>query len=273
MGSIVLDLFPREGKFPCACQTTIIPSVYDKVGTRIPAVVLVIANFSKPTADQPSLLTHREVKTFFHEFGHALHSIFGATNLFGQSGTQVKSDFIELPSQMLEQWLWDKQVLRDISSHYKTNEKLPDALIDRMIAAKNVFIGTQIDRQINMAVYSLELYSAMGDVDSDQLDKKIAGLYSPYETYIPEAHQQASFGHLVDDLYASKYYSYLWSEVFAADIFDTIKQHGLTNSEIGTKYRDTILAKGGSADPEELLVNFLGRKPTQDAFLRSLGLK
>jgi len=179
---------------------------------------------------------------------------------------------VELPSQMLEEWLWDKQILQDISRHYKTGASLPDALVDRMIAAKNVFAGMHIDRQIMLATYSLELYSADKAIDSDLLFKKLSLLYRPHDAYIPETHFQASFGHLAAGLYASKYYGYLWSEVFAADLFDTIKKSGLTNPEIGIKYRDTILAKGGSVDPEELLINFLGRKPNQDAFLQHLGL-
>ena len=270
LGYLLLDLYPRENKYNHACQATIIPALRLPNNTVQPAVAVVIANFPKPTANQPSLLKRKDVTTFFHEFGHALHALLGATKLGSLSGTNVKTDFVEMPSQMLEEWLWDDAILKQVSSHYQTNKPLSDDIIKTLIDLKNIDTGNQLQNQLVYALLSLNYFKEDAPKDLHGLFKTIFNQIKNHDEFFDNSHFYASFGHLTG--YGAKYYSYLWSKVFALDLFDTIRKQGLLNPVIGTRYRDTILAKGGSKDPNELLVDFLGREPNQDAFIQDLGL-
>lgn len=270
LGYLLLDLFPRANKYNHACQSTIIPAIRKHNGTQQPALVLVIANFAKPVGKEPSLLQFNEVSTFFHEFGHALHSILGATALAGASGTRVKTDFVELPSQMLEEWLMSADILKQLSKHYETGQPMPDNLINAIIDQKNFSIGNYIQRQVYLAFVSLLLFKEGGVADTQELARTLSNKIRTHSIFDNDDHFEVSFGHLMG--YGAKYYSYLWSKVFALDLFYYIKEHGLLNSEIGKKYAQTILMPGGSADPNELLRNFLGREPNSDAFFKDLGL-
>lgn len=270
LGTLILDLYPRSNKFSHACHSTIVPSTYSLDGNRIPDVSIVIANFSKPTETKPSLLKSSEVTTFFHEFGHALHAILGATEIASLSGTHTKTDFVELPSQMLEEWLNDKDILKKVSGHYITGEQLPDELIDTIIQLKNFNSGQFVTRQTWLAAISLAYFGPETNKDPYALMKELYKKYIPYGEFIEDTHFYTSFGHLTG--YAAKYYGYLWSLVFALDIFKTIKQHGLLNPAIGKKYVQEVIGKGGAQDPNELLYNFLGREPNTDAFFEEMGL-
>lgn len=270
MGYLFLDLYPRANKFNHAAHALVVPAVIQN-GKRIaPAVGVVMANFPKPTATKPALLKRNDVVTFFHEFGHALHALCGATEMASFSGTLTKGDFIELPSQILEEWLRDKEVLRMVSKHYQTGEPLPDALIDRIINLKTYNAGSMIMTQSFLALISLE-YHAQGEYKDVQAQwESLFKETCPYIRSIPEDHAWASFGHLVS--YASKYYGYLWSEILAQDVFECIKKEGLLNPVVGQRYIKQVIGKGGSEDPNELLRTFLGREPRSDAFFKSLGL-
>jgi thimet oligopeptidase len=270
LGYLLLDLYPRSNKYNHACQATIIPAIQKLDEIQQPALVLVIANFPKPTTQEPSLLELNEVNTFFHEFGHALHSILGVTPLAGTSGTRVKTDFVELPSQMLEEWLADAGILKQLSKHYQTGQPMPDNLINAIIDQKNFSIGSYIQRQVYLAFISLLMFQEGGVADTQELARDLSKKIRIHSIFDNTDHFEVSFGHLMG--YAAKYYSYLWSKVFALDLFYTIKEHGLLNSEIGKKYAQTILMPGGSVDPNELLRNFLGREPNSDAFFKDLGL-
>lgn len=270
LGYIILDLYPRNNKFTHACNATIMPALRTKDGTIIPGLTVVIANFPKSTATKPALLLRSDVNTFFHEFGHALHALLGATEIEAQSGTNVKTDFVEMPSQMLEQWLFDKDILYNLSNHYKTGEKLSPDIINKIIALKNLTSGKWIIDQIINAYLSLRYFGLETKRTTQDIFKELQETLDVHTEYDPQEHFQASFGHLTT--YGSKYYSYLWSQVFALDIFNEIKKIGLLNPVIGKKYSDTILSKGGSRDPELLLIDFLGRKPNSDAFFKDLGL-
>jgi thimet oligopeptidase len=277
LGTLMLDLHPRPNKYSHAAHTTIIPSTYKTDGTRVPDVSIVIANFSKPTATHPSLLKRSEVQTFFHECGHALHAILGATDIALLSGTHTKTDFVELPSQMLEEWLANKDILKKISSHYQTGQPLPDDIIDTIIKLKNLTTGYYVTRQaylssIALSYFSLYPNSALKETAKDPhaIMKQLYTTMLPHMAYIEDNHFYASFGHLTG--YGAKYYGYLWSKIFALDLFATIKQHGLLNPEIGQKYIKEVLSKGGAQDPNELLYNFLGREPNAQAFLQEMGL-
>ncbi|MDR3550729.1 MAG: Zn-dependent oligopeptidase [Candidatus Babeliales bacterium] len=270
LGYLFLDMHPRDNKYSHACHITLIPSTYDAHGQPILATSLVIANFPKSTESKPSLLKRADVQTFFHEFGHALHALLGRTHIASFAGTHVKRDFVEMPSQMLEEWLSDASILKQLSSHYVTGESLPDDLITRILALKHFDSGRFVQRQLMLSLLSLELYKEGEHKDMYAIYKDLSSRLRVFEAFAPEDHMYASFGHLTG--YAAKYYGYMWSKVFALDLFDEIKKHGLLNPEIGKKYVADVIGKGGSQDPDELLKNFLGREPNQKAFLHDLGL-
>lgn len=270
LGYLLLDLHPRFNKYCHACQMTVIPGFINSEGRRQTALALVISNFPKATATEPSLLELDDVRTFFHEFGHALHTILGATKLPSTSGTNVKTDFVEMPSQMLEEWLWDPAILKQLSKHYKTGAPLPDELIKTLVEQKNFASGTAMMRQIYIANLALKLFSSGAHPDIENLTKTLFQKMRKYGQYSPDDHFVASFGHLTG--YGASYYSYLWSKVFALDLFNYIKERGLLNGEVGKRYVDKVLGKGGSEDPNDLLKDFLGREPNSNAFFKDLGL-
>lgn len=268
IGYILLDLFPRENKFSHACEVAAMQTVRQN-GQLHPALLLVIANFPKPTATKSSLLPRTDVITFFHEFGHAMHAILGTTELYMNSGTSVKRDFVELPSQMLEEWMWQPQFLKQVSKHYQTGEPLSDELIEKILPLKNYNSGEQTLKQLFYASFSLELFKSGAQKDIHELSHKLFDKFTTNVEYQDDNYFYAAFGHLTG--YGAKYYGYLWSKVYALDVFETIKQHDFS-PEIGQKYVSTVLGKGGSDDPMSLLQNFLGRKPRSDAFFKDLGL-
>lgn len=270
LGTILLDLFPRENKYSHACHMTIIQSHVTKEGTLHPGLSVVVANFPKPNAEKPALLKLNDVKTFFHEFGHALHAILGATEIISMSGTNTKRDFVELPSQILEEWLGDKEILQLVSSHYATGAPLPSDLIDKILSLKHFDSGSFVQRQVVLSLMSLNYYGPSTHKDFYAIAKELHHQFRPRILFAPEDHMYASFGHLPS--YAAKYYGYLWSRVFALDIFAQIKQEGLLNPAAGKRYCEHILAFGGTKDPNELLYNYLGRKPNNKAFLHEMGL-
>jgi len=274
-GYIFIDLYPRANKYSHACcggvihatQTETVPGVIEKK----PSVSFVIANFPKATADRPALLKHDDVETFFHEFGHAMHGLVGATDLLSFSGTRTKSDFVEMPSQIFEEWMFDKDLLKNLSAHYQTNQPLSDEMIDKLIALKKFDSGLFISGQSVNSMVSLDCYKEGAVKDLDAIRELHARTFLPHLVYQPNTHRYASFGHLTG--YAAKYYGYLWSKVFALDLFYQIKKEGLLNPAAGKRFVDTILGKGGSVDPNILLKNYLGREPQSDAFFEDLGIK
>jgi len=268
IGYLLFDLYPRPNKYSHACQGGIVSAIKSNSGEVNPALAIIVANFPKSTANKPSLLKRDEVETFFHEFGHAMHSLLGRTNLGSFSGTSVKTDFVEVPSQMFEEWMRDKDILKKISSHYKTGESLPDELLDKIIAAKKLSKGWWTQRQIFLARLALDYFEG-SQKDLDTIMRSLHDQICLHQLFDSDDHRYASFGHLVG--YGAKYYSYLWSLVYAIDLFSEIKKHGLLNQDIGKRYVDTILGKGGSKDPQELMIEFLGREPNQENFLKEMG--
>jgi len=270
LGYLLLDLYPRANKIThSAAHLVVIPSIITPNNENNVSVSIVMANFPKPTQTQPSLLKFKDVITFFHEFGHALHAILGRTKLASFSGTNVKSDFVEMPSQMLEDWLKDPAILKMVSKHYKNGNPLSDELISKMIALEKFDSADYLLSQAFLAKLLLE-FSKNSKIDTDALTQI---LYNDILIHIhcnSEYHIHASFVHII--WCGPSYYGYLWSKVFAKDLFSEIKKHGLLNPIIGQEYVDKILSKGGSVDPNELLYDFLGRNPNPDAFLNSLGL-
>lgn len=266
-----MDLYPREGKYKHAACFGLVEGEEKQDGTYQIPFVAIVANLNKPSGDTPSLLKHSEVETLFHEFGHVLHNALTKAKYSAFSGTSVSWDFVEAPSQMLERWAWDPQVLKKISKHYQTGESLPDDLIKRMIAAKNFGAGGMYLRQDFFAQYDMSLHTADTTPDTTklyfELTKKIRGLPLTKGT-IP----QASFGHIMGG-YDAGYYGYLWSEVIAEDFFGEFKKNGIFNPETGLKFRREILEKGGTLDEEKMVENFLGRPADNKPFLKSIGLE
>lgn len=278
IGYIVLDLFPREGKFSHACCHSVVPPVLQDDGTFSPALSVVLANFPAATADAPALFLHDDVETFFHEFGHAIHGLMGRTAMATFAGTRVKRDFVELPSQMLEEWLWEPEILQLVTKHYKTGDTLPIALIDAKVASKNAFSGRDSLRQLQFATYALAIFDAPfaagqgpHGLDTTALFRAVQSPILGGVQYSETAHFECAFGHLMG--YAATYYGYMWSEVFAQDVFEFIKaEKGLLSPVLGRRYVDNIIGVGGGDDPNAMLTRFLGRPPNADAFLRKLGV-
>lgn len=271
LGYLFMDLYPRANKYGHACEHTIIPVGYNKDGKPNLGVVIVVANFPKPMADKPSLLLFKDVNTFFHEFGHAMHALLGRTKVASFSGTHVKRDFVELPSQMLEEWLWEPEILKMVSKHYQTGQPLPDDLIAQILKTRTFDSGFNITRQLYLANLALSYFNNGPKIDLDGNLKQIRTKIIPYVNSDPRDHYYASFGHLTG--YGARYYGYMWSKVFAHDLFNEIKKIGLLDPVIGRKYVDAVIGRGGSQDPNDLLKNFLGREPNQDAFLKDMGLQ
>lgn len=275
LGHIVLDLFPREGKFTHACCAGIVPPVKRDDGTFAPALAVVLANFPKATADKPALFKHSDVETFFHEFGHAIHYLSGRSEVASYAGYAVKMDLVELPSQMLEEWLWERPILRLVTRHYKTGEPLPDTLIDAKLASKTAFSGRDMLRQLQFATLSLEIFgaqfAAQKPLDSTRLMLEVQERIMNGIRYNPDSRFQCSFGHLIG--YSASYYGYAWSDVYSADVFTYIlERDGLLSAELGRRYTECIIGVGGARDPNDMLRDFLGREPTSDAFLKRLGI-
>lgn len=266
-----MDLYPREGKFKHAACFDLVGGQEKEDGSYQIPFVAIVANMNKPSADAPSLLKHGEVTTLFHEFGHVLHNALTKARYGAQAGTSVSWDFVETPSQLLERWAWNPQVLKKISKHYKTGEPLPQDLIDRMIAAKNFGAGGAYLRQNFFAQYDMTLHTKKNTPDTTKtyfrLNKKIRNLPLTKNT-IP----QASFGHIMGG-YDAGYYGYLWSEVIAEDFFNEFEKHGIFNQELGMKLRREVLEKGATLDEAEMVKNFLGRKEEIGPFLQSIGLE
>ena len=231
-----------------------------------------VTNFSPPTAGRPSLLSHDEVITLFHEFGHGLHHMLTRVAYTAVSGINgVPWDAVELPSQMMENWAWQDEVLEMISGHFETGEPLPVEMIKRLNDAKNFQAGMLLLRQLEFALFDLSIHKGTVAVDvQDALDKVRAEI----AVFIPPGFNrfQNSFSHIFAGGYASGYYSYSWAEVLSADAFSLFEEKGIFDPDTGRSFLENILEKGGSQDPLVLFRAFRGREPEIDALLRHRGL-
>ncbi len=270
IGYFYLDLYPRDNKYKHAACFPITAARTTAAGRHLASATL-ICNFPKPTADQPSLMPHSEVQTLFHEFGHLMHAMVSETELGQLSGTNVVTDFVEAPSQIMENWVWNKQVLSLFAKHYKTGEMIPSELLDKMIASKNATSGLLTLQQIFYGSFDFTLndgFKISDEQSVSNLVKQIQNSTTLYP-YVDGAHFECNFGHLTG--YGSQYYGYLWSLVYAQDMFSVFAGDPLS-AETGNRFRRTVLAKGGSDDAINLVKNFLGREPDDKAFLKNLGL-
>ncbi len=272
LGYIFLDLYPRDNKYGHACHAGHISS-YRINGSNTPSVATLICNFPKPCGDTPGLLKHDDVVTFFHEFGHGMHEILGKTKHVGQSGTSVARDFVEVPSQMFEEWMHEPAMLALVSSHYQTGESLPQEIIEQKIKLRNFNSGFSISRQCMLGLFALQL------MNNNDLSYNPSALWkSIYEQnwknlikYQENNHWYTTFGHLINPGYVSKYFCYLWTKVIALDLFFEMKAHDY-NQEYQNK-TITLLSAGDSVDAIALTQNFLEREVNQEAFFKILGLK
>jgi thimet oligopeptidase len=271
LGVIVFDLLSRPHKYVYTLEQPVISSSKDKEGTILPGLTVIFANFSWPTDTTPSLLTFDEASSLFHECGHALHTLLGAQPLSLQSGTHVKRDFVEMPSQMLQQFFKDSSILKKVSCHYKTLEPLPDSTLVKLERLSTYDSADLALEQCYLAMLSLSYFKEGSHKDLFAIHKRLYTLIRINMSFDKDNHSYASFDHLAS--YGAKYYTYLWTQVFAIDIFDHIKMlksSGMSLQAIGTFYYTTILSYGGSCEPSTLLTRFLGRKPSLEPFLKTL---
>lgn len=272
MGLLYMDFFPRESKRGGAWMTSFRDlSIENGVETR--PLIQLVTNFSKPTADTPSLLTHDEVTTFLHEFGHCLHGLLAEGSYASLTGTSVARDFVELPSQFMENWAFEPQWLNSFARHYKTGEAIPQDLIDKLVAAKNFQAGYAFVRQLqfgtlDMAWYTSETVPAENAVDFEH--KVLAS--TAVMPVIQGVAISPQFTHIFSGGYAAGYYSYKWAEVLEADAFSLFKEKGIFNKEAAASFRENILSKGNLEDADVLYRNFRGRDPRPEALLEQNGL-
>ncbi len=265
---LYVDYFPRKGKRAGAWMTSY-KNQYQKDGENSRPHISIVCNFSKPTKDTPSLLTFQEVTTLFHEFGHALHGMLANTQYPNLSGTSVKWDFVELPSQFLENFCYEPEFLKTFAKHYKTGEVLPDEKIEKIAQSKNFMEGYQTLRQLGFGILDMNYHTKVGELENKSVKEfeddytKATQLYPSN----PETAMSPSFSHIFQGGYSAGYYSYKWAEVLDADAFQYFKENGIFDPEIAAKFK-VLLSSGGTKDPMELYKSFRGSEPKVESLLK-----
>jgi len=269
VGFFYFDMHPREGKLGHPACFPLQPGCHFAGAWQQP-VAAIVCNFPKATADRPALLDHGDVTTFFHEFGHLMHNICSRAQLAMFAGTSVERDFVETPSQMLENWVWQPEALARMSRHYETGEPIPAALLRALIDSRNANSGILNMRQTMLATFDQTIH-ALESADTETLYAKVCqDLLTIPAT--PGTNLAATFPHLAGG-YDAQYYGYLWSEVYSADVFKSrFEAEGIFSPATGLSYRNEVLAPGGSRDGFDSLRAFLGRDPIQEPFLVLKGL-
>ena len=273
VGRFFFDLYARANKRGGAWMDGARDQRRAANGELISPVANLVCNFTPAVNGQPALLTHDEVTTLFHEFGHGLHHLLTRVEHAGASGINgVAWDAVELPSQFMENWCWEPEGLALISGHFETGEPLPQDLLEKMLAAKNFQSGLMMVRQIEFSLFDFELHATHGDGRS--VLEVIESIRSEVSVLRPPAYNRFAngFAHIFAGGYAAGYYSYKWAEVLSADAFSKFEEEGVLNAETGRAFREAILARGGSQEPMQLFVDFRGREPSIDALLRHSGL-
>lgn len=268
------DFFPREGKQSGAWMNGIRSQYRDAKGKDVRPQIIIVMNFTRPTDTKPSLLTFDEVETLLHEFGHALHGICADGTYASLSGTSVYQDFVELPSQIMENWLTEKEYLDQIAVHYETGEKIPQELVQKLIDASNFNTGYACCRQVSFGLLDMAWHTITEPFEGDVVAfEKKAWAPAAVVPEVPAACMSTNFGHLFAGGYAAGYYGYKWAEVLDADAFSLFKEKGIFNKEVAKSFYDNILSKGGTEDPAVLYKRFRGQEPTIDALLIRNGIK
>ena len=268
------DFYPRKGKQGGAWMTEFQGQWIDHKGNNIRPHVSLVMNLTKPTEDKPALLTLSEVETFLHEFGHALHGMFANTRFASLSGTNVWWDFVELPSQFMENYAVEKDFLRTFAFHYKTGEPIPDELIDRIVKCRNYLVGYSCMRQVSFGLLDMAYYTMKEPFTADIIPfEKQAWKKAIVTKQLPNTCMTTQFSHIMAGGYAAGYYSYKWAEVLEADAFSVFKKNGIFDRKTAQSFRDNILSKGGTEHPAVLYRRFRGQDPTIDALLERNGIK
>lgn len=268
------DFYPREGKQDGAWMTEFQGQWITKKGKNVRPHVSVVTNFTKPTATKPALLTLGEVETFLHEFGHSLHGMFANTRFESLSGTNVWWDFVEMPSQFMENYAVEPQFLHTFAFHYKTGEPIPDELIERIQKSRNFNVAYACMRQVSLGLLDMAYYTQKKPFTQDIIPfEKNAWKDAIITKQLPNTCMTVQFSHIMAGGYAAGYYSYKWAEVLDADAFSVFKKEGIFNRETAQRFRDCILSKGGTEHPMTLYKRFRGGEPTIDALLERNGIK
>jgi oligopeptidase A len=266
------DFHPRKGKRNGAWMTSY-KSQQIKDGINERPQVSIVCNFTKPTKTTPSLLTFNEVTTLFHEFGHALHGMLANTNYSSLSGTSVSWDFVELPSQILENWCYEKEALELFAKHYKTGEVLPMKYIEKIKESASFHEGMQTLRQLSFGLLDMKWHGTNPEeIETIKAFENSAFTHTKLYPDVPENCMSTAFSHIFQGGYAAGYYSYKWAEVLDADAFEYFLEKGIFNKEVATKFKEHILSMGGTEKPMELYKRFRGKEPKPDALLRRAGL-
>jgi peptidyl-dipeptidase Dcp len=272
VGVLYMDFYPRSNKGGGAWMTNFREQSKQN-GVNIPPVILVATNFSQPTADKPALLSFEEVETIYHEFGHALHGLLSECTYESISGTSVPRDFVELPSQIMENWAGEPEVLKTYAFHYKTGEVIPQTLIDKITNSTHFnqgFITVEYlaAAYLDMDWHTLKTFELQNAIDFENASMKRIGM-------IPEIvvrYRTPYFSHIFAGEYSSGYYAYIWAEILDADAFEAFKQNGIFDPATAKSFRKNILEKGGTEDPMKMYINFRGQEPKIDALLKRRGL-
>lgn len=268
------DFHPRKGKQGGAWMTEFQGQHIDYKKRNIRPHVSVVMNLTKPTDEKPALLTLGEVETFLHEFGHSLHGMFANTRFGSLSGTNVWWDFVELPSQFMENYAVEKDFLRTFAFHYKTKEPIPDELIDRIRKSRNFMAAYSCLRQVSFGLLDMAYYTQKEEFDEDIITfEKKAWKDAIITKQLPNTCMTVQFSHIMAGGYAAGYYSYKWAEVLDADAFSVFKKNGIFDQKTAQSFRDNILSKGGTEHPMTLYKRFRGQEPTIDALLERNGIK
>ena len=270
---LYVDFYPRKGKRDGAWMTEFQGQWVERDGTNVRPHVSLVMNFSKPTEDKPALLRLGEVETFLHEFGHSLHGIFANTRFESLSGTNVWWDFVELPSQFMENFAVEKDFLRTFAFHYKTGEPMPDELIDKVIASRNYGAATACLRQVSFGLLDMAYYTHKDEFTEDIIPfEKKAWEAAIIDEQRMDTCMTVQFSHIMAGGYAAGYYSYKWAEVLDADAFSVFKKEGIFNQATAQRFRDNVLSRGGTEHPMTLYKRFRGSEPTIDALKERDGL-
>ncbi|WP_299442508.1 M3 family metallopeptidase [uncultured Aquimarina sp.] len=266
------DFHPRSGKRNGAWMTSYKPQMR-KDGKNIRPHISIVCNFTKPTPSKPSLLTFNEVTTLFHEFGHALHGMLANTTYPGLSGTSVYWDFVELPSQVLENWCYEKEALELFAKHYETGEVIPMELVRKIKESSTFMEGMSTMRQLSFGLLDMSWHAQNpSDIKDVKAYEKKAFAGTALYPDVAENCMSTAFSHIFQGGYSAGYYSYKWAEVLDADAFEYFKEHGIFNKEVATKFKDNVLSQGGTENPMTLYKRFRGQEPKPEALLKRAGL-
>lgn len=268
------DFHPRDGKQSGAWMNSIKEQYHEADGKDSRPQIIIVMNFTRPTETKPSLLTFDEVNTLLHEFGHALHGMFAEETYASLSGTNVYRDFVELPSQIMENWLTEKEFLDQIAVHYETGEKIPQELVRKLVDASNFNTGYFCCRQLSFGLLDMAWHTQTVPFEGDVITfEKQAWAQAVIVPEVPGTLMSSSFGHIFSGGYAAGYYGYKWAEVLDADAFSVFKAAGIFNREVARSFRENILSRGGTEDPAILYKRFRGQEPSIDALLIRNGIK